>query len=110
MDVDKARNHLPAIRAPLGLLYIVLLRFYAMGICILVLCGRFWVDRTWPSPFKFWLCITFGVVATVHILFGRSVRPRSPEPVRLTISPLATLGIIGMVIVVGLFSAWIIID
>jgi hypothetical protein len=44
------------------------------------------------------------------MIFGPSLRPSSPGPVRYVISPLATLGIIGMVVGCGMFAAWVIID
>jgi hypothetical protein len=110
MELDKSRQDLPKARIPLRLLYGVLLRFYAIIICGLVLCGHFAVDRTWPSPFKFWLCIALGVAAVAHILFGPTLFQRQSEPVRFVISPLATLGVIGTVVTVGIFLAWVVID
>lgn len=110
MDISKTREGLPAVRLSARVLYGWLLRFYAMGFCVLVLAGRFLVDRTWPSPLKFWLCIALGAGAIAHTVWGPSLCISFPEPVRLVISPLAALGVVGMTVACGIFGTWIIID
>ncbi len=110
MEVDRSRANLPRVPVPLGIIYGVLLRLYAIVVAAFVLAGHFGVDRTWPSPFKFWLCIALGAAALAHIAFGPTLFQRRSEPVCYIISPLATLGVVGTVVVVGIFFAWIVID
>jgi hypothetical protein len=98
-----------AVPLPPSVLYGWLLRFFAVFTLILVWAGHFFLERTWPAPFKLWLCTALGVGAILDGVFrrGPSIRTIAQPGLRRVISPFHALGVVAIVIAVSIFLTWV---
>jgi len=92
-----------------SVLYGWLLRFFAVVTLIVVWAGHFLLERTWPAPFKLWLCTALGVGAILDTIFrrGPSIRTLAQPGVTRVISPLHALGVVAIIIVASIFLTWV---
>lgn len=101
---DSSGNH--PFRA--SVLYGCLLRFFAVSMLIVVWVGYFFLERTWPTPFKLWLCTILGVAAILQGIFtrGRSVRTVLAAS-RQAIPLVHAVGVAAIVIAEAIFFTWV---
>lgn len=95
-------------RVTAAVLYGWMLRFLTICMLIVVWTGHFYLLRTWPTPFKLWLCTALGIVAILHSIFRRGPGLRAiGQRGRMVISPLQALGVVGICMAVTIFFTWV---
>jgi len=101
-----------AVALPPSVLFGWLLRCFAVFTLSVVWAGHFFLQRTWPAPFKLWLCTALGVGAILHGIFrrGPSIREIAQSRLRRAISPVHALGVVAIVIAVSIFLTWVAVD
>ena len=94
---------------PVKVLYGWLVRFLAICIVVAVWAGHFFLNRTWPAPFKLWLCTALGVAAILRSIVkrGPSLRKAVPPGVKPVISRFQGFVFVAILIAGSIFFTWV---
>lgn len=96
-------------RFPAMVLYGWFVRFLAILMLIAVWAGHFFLQRTWPAPFKLWLCTALGVAAILRSIFrrGPGLRTVAPSGVTPVISPFQAFVVVAILVAGSVFFTWV---
>ena len=85
---------------------------YSTASCMLVVIWgvHFYLERTWPTPFKLWVYTALGVAAILYGICGPWPRITIASLRWRSISPLHALGIVILCLAEGLFLTWVAVD